>query len=255
MKKTSKPRYIIDVMRPCFTLIELLIVVAIIAILAGMLLPALNKARKTAQTATCTSNLKQIAFYHQQYADMFQDWAYAIPYNQYRKYKNYVEAYSKNYGLGIANFKYGVENSEPTQKVLLCPTAQAFYNGDNSFSNYSSCEWLSRGNGRTRKWIGSAHDTQAKNDPLGSFFKPSSVQAPSLLHWNHCATTYSVAYLYGFHGKKDGANMLFVDGHVRIFHFLTEKRNSTLNTTSYNGALSSYLHDPDATPCNGTTKK
>ena len=61
-----------------FTLIELLIVIAIIAILAAMLLPALQSARRTAKMAQCTSNCKQFAQSNHLYATSFNSYVTPI---------------------------------------------------------------------------------------------------------------------------------------------------------------------------------
>lgn len=108
-------------MKRFFTLVELLIVIAIIAILAAMLLPALNQVRAKAQAVTCLSSKKQTAQIFMLYANDFNDQMPIHKLEDVSTAKAWTyptrELYTYNY------LKSPDLSKNVTDKLLLCPVA------------------------------------------------------------------------------------------------------------------------------------
>lgn len=139
-----------------FTLVELLITIAIIAVLASMLLPALNQARSKAKAIKCVSNLKEIGVAVSYYIDDY-DGFYPGSITGLNDWGKHLEPYT---GVVISQ----IDNNSAKAKIYYCPSDVSRQNL-NPYRSYGQNYYL-----RTGGLAG-----QEKYSKVGALKNPSSI--------------------------------------------------------------------------------
>lgn len=196
----------IDTKRLYFTLIELLIVIAIIAILASMLLPALKKAKETAKAIQCKGNLKSIGLATHNYTSDYNGW--------FPSY-DFLSAPAPRFWFEFVNSYMGEEDEayKATSEAWGCPASR---NGNLDWWGYTNLPYgynialgyFDRvgdiGNTGTRQKV-QIHEIKRPSEIIMQGDSDGDDDYDSYLG----ASTYEPGILH-----RNGSNIVYVDCHV-----------------------------------------
>ena len=235
-----------------FTLIELLVVIAIIAVLAGMLLPALGRAKQSAHEISCRNNLKNLYLYFLGYAESNDDMIMPAqcPYTTY--WHQYL-INSKTVSYRTVKFN---DKDYRSVDVFNCPANNkntSFYGKYRVFQSYAYNSFLScykpagsegefaYGSGATRRWVKLNQRNRALGQTTIFTEKWSCGAKPGTGQMKYISTTSTNALLFyssnvaaGIGADKahpGGANHVFADGHLGAMNYvwvITSDRNTSI---------------------------
>lgn len=234
----------LHIRRACFTLVELLVVVAIISILAALLLPALNRGLAQARTISCLGNLQQIGVGHQSYTNDYN--SFVVP-AEWRNDSDWGGTWTR-WGGAFARLRYldipTQEDQAPPERissVLACPEgiADAFVSWPASSADLATLRpqrhqvmgekyWLA-----DKKvvlcWYGNNGNSSASGTPNWRIAPDNDkhnwklvaryrrIVAPSRTVSNFdglYATNNSTNCISRRHNQGNAVNLLFWDGHA-----------------------------------------
>lgn len=209
-----------------FTLIELLIVVAILAILAALLLPALSRAKEQGKRAVCASNLHQLALAFTLYAE--EDSAQRYP-TSWLASGAVKTMYALDGSTATNLIGYGITDNV-TNSVWHCPSTtpgRGWFSGPTrlALDNYSVQTQMRNQPG----YSGSLSPTKV-GDPVGPLV------SDQIYWWDQFDPTWGSNHARSSRKyDPDGYNQAFSDGRV-----------SWYSRSAFPGApTSSWIYDPD----------